>query len=160
MEIWKKVKEFENYYVSSNGKVLSLLSEKVLKQNINGSGYYFVNLYKDKKQFNKMVHKLVFETFNDKNSNRTFVIDHIDNDKLNNKINNLQLITNRENSTKDKKQLSGNYCIYITKNNNYMVRLRINGLKKSLGTYKNLDDAKKVRNNFFNKEIEKLIKNQ
>jgi hypothetical protein len=28
MEIWKKVKEFENYYVSSNGKVLSLLSEK------------------------------------------------------------------------------------------------------------------------------------
>jgi hypothetical protein len=107
-----------------------------------------------------MVHKLVFETFNDKNSNRTFVIDHIDNDKLNNKINNLQLITNRENSTKDKKQLSGNYCIYITKNNNYMVRLRINGLKKSLGTYKNLDDAKKVRNNFFNKEIEKLIKNQ
>jgi hypothetical protein len=159
-EIWKKVKGFDNYYVSNNGKVLSNLSNKILKNTINGSGYYFVNLYKDKKKYNKMIHKLVFENFNNKISNRTFVIDHIDNNKLNNNLSNLQLITNRENSTKDKKQISNNYCIYITKNNNYMVRLRINGLKKSLGTYKNINEAIIVRNNFFIKETKELIKNQ
>lgn len=159
-EIWKKVKGFDNYYVSNNGKVLNILSNKILKNNINGAGYYFVNLYKDKIRFNNMIHKLVFENFNNKISNRIFVIDHIDNNKLNNNINNLQLITNRENSTKDKKQISGNYCIYITKNNNYMVRLRINGLKKSLGTYKNINEAKIVRDNFFIKEKKELIKNQ
>lgn len=141
------VKEFENYLISENGQVVNNLTKNVLKPNINTSGYYFVNLYKDKKPYCKMIHKLVFESFNILKSDRKFVIDHIDNNKLNNKLQNLQLISNRENSTKDKKSKSNHFNIYKN-NNSWLVRLRINGVKKSIGTFKNINDAIIKRDEF------------
>jgi len=141
------VKEFENYLISENGQVVNNLTKKVLKPNINTSGYYFVNLYKDKKPYCKMIHKLVFESFNILKSDRKFVIDHIDNNKLNNKLQNLQLISNRENSTKDKKSKSNHFNIYKN-HNSWLVRLRINGVKKSIGTFKNINDAIIKRDEF------------
>lgn len=157
-EVFIKIKGFENYYISNLGRVLNEDTKKLLKLTIGTSGYYFVNLYKDKKQYNKMVHKLVFENFQQVKSNRKIVIDHINNNKLDNRLCNLQLTTNRINSCKDKKQKSGNYCIYYN-SGSYLVRLRENGKKISLGTFKELSDAIKCRDDYFKKERIELFKN-
>ena len=63
---WRHIKGFENkYLISSTGEVKSLLfgKEKVLKKNINGSGYYYVSLYKNKKGIKYNVHRLVAKHF-------------------------------------------------------------------------------------------------
>lgn len=146
-ESFARIDEFENYLISENGEVINTITKKVLKPNINTSGYYFVNLYKNKKRHCKMIHKLVFESHTILRSDRKFVIDHIDNNKLNNNLENLQLISNRQNSTKDKKSKSGHFNIYKN-NNSWLVRLRVNGEKKSIGTFKNIEDAINKRDEF------------
>lgn len=65
-EIWKPIPGFEGYKVSNTGKVLSDrgLSPRILKPGVkNGRPYLCVNLRKNKKTFNIMVHQLVLLAF-------------------------------------------------------------------------------------------------
>lgn len=155
MEIWKEIKGYENYKVSNLGNVINSDTNKQLKKCFSSNGYFIVQLYKDKKPKCQRVHQLVFENFTGIKSSIKFVIDHKDNNRINNNINNLQIVTTRYNSSKDKLNNSGEYCIY--KNNGYwLVRLRENNIKISLGTFKNIEDAIKCRNNYFEKENKEL----
>lgn len=152
MEIWKDIKNYDGLYQISNlGNVKSLITNKLLKKCDDTTGYLIVQLYKNKKPKCHRVHQLVFENFNLIKSTTYFVIDHVDNNKKNNKLENLQIVTNRYNSSKDKKNKSGEYCIYLN-GKSYLVRLRVDGIKKTLGTFKNIDDAILCRNRFFKKE--------
>ena len=125
-EIWKDIKGFEDYYqVSNKGRVKSLkrkrfnrtgyLKEKVLTNNKVGKDkkYYSVVLFKEGKKKAFKVHILVAECFlNYKNNKQKgFVVDHIDNNSLNNDCSNLQIITQRENCNKDKKSTSKYYGV-------------------------------------------------
>jgi hypothetical protein len=112
-EIWKDATNyFGDYQVSNFGRVKSIRKIKstgktkkhILKPTLF-NGYYIVYL----KSFNKIrkvkVHQLVFTTFIDSNFypfNNNLVIDHIDENKLNNKVENLQLLTRAENILKNK----------------------------------------------------------
>lgn len=156
-EIWVEIQGFENYLISSFGNVFSKFSKKNLIKHKNTSGYLFVNLYKNKKGSPCMIHKLTFENFNNIKSNRNFVIDHINNIKTDNNLENLQLITNRENSTKNKINKSGFSCVYKN-GKSWIVRTRVKGEKITIGTFKNLDFAVKKRDKFLkliNKDFEK-----
>jgi hypothetical protein len=113
------------------------------------NGYLFVNLFNEKKPTTKLIHQIMYESFYGIKSCRKYVIDHIDNNKLNNHLSNLQYITNRQNSSKDKKSKTGHPNIYLN-SGAYLVRLRINNVKKSIGTFKNIEDAINHRNNFIN----------
>lgn len=144
MENWINIKGYYgDYKISNYGRVKSFKNnnEKLLKFGICNSGYKMVNLCKNNISKNHMIHKLVYENFNNiELKGKLIIIDHIDNDKLNNNLSNLQMITQRENSYKDKISKSGNYNIYLNCGN-YLVRMRINGIKKSFGTFKNIEDA-------------------
>jgi len=157
MEIWKDVIGYEGIYQVSNfGRVKSLIySKKILKNNNCTNGYLFVNLFKDKKIKTALIHRIVYEAFTGVRSNRFYVIDHIDNDKTNNNLENLQFISQRENSTKDKNGLTGESNVYFN-SNAYLIRLRINGKKYSLGTKKTIDSAVKLRDEFIKHELPKL----
>ncbi len=108
-EKWKDIKGFEGLYQVSNlGRVKSLerykenhgklqkVEEKIKTINIKNSGYQFVQLYKNNKYKNLMVHRLVAQAFIP-NVNNKPQINHIDGNKLNNNVTNLEWITKSEN---------------------------------------------------------------
>jgi hypothetical protein len=149
-EIWKDVVGYEGLYQVSNlGNFKSYYfnKEKCIKNTINTNGYLAINLYKDKKAKRFLVHQIIYLSFKNIASNRKYVIDHIDNNKLNNQLNNLQLVTNRYNSVKDKKSKSKEYDIYLN-GKSYLIRMRINNRKYSIGTYKKIEDAIYYRDYF------------
>ena len=100
IEVWKNIPEFESYQVSNLGNVKSLKygKERMLKQSTNGVGYYQIGIYGNKKRIQKTVNQTMAIAFlSHKPCGHKIVVDHIDNNKLNNKLYNLQLITHREN---------------------------------------------------------------
>lgn len=99
MEIWKLVKSAPNYEISNNGSVRNTKTGKVLKIATNNSGYHLVCLsYKNKKQ-TAYIHRLVAEAFVTTDLDiRTSVVNHIDGNKSNNAIKNLEWATYAENA--------------------------------------------------------------
>jgi hypothetical protein len=96
-EVWAPVNGYENaYYVSDLGKVYSLISNKVLKQKTR-FGYQLVELYKSGKSRTQFVHRLVSVAFLFKKEGREF-INHIDGNKQNNNVSNLEWCTTQENN--------------------------------------------------------------
>ena len=93
MEIWKDVKGYEGLYQASNlGRIKS--KRKILKP-IKGE-YYKVILSKNGVQSTYYIHRLVAQTFIDNKNNLTHV-NHIDENKYNNNVNNLEWCTNKYN---------------------------------------------------------------
>lgn len=98
MEEWKDILGFEGLYqVSSFDRIKSLpkigsgghLNCIILKPNTIKDGYLAVSLYKDKKKYSKKVHQLVAIAFVP-NPNSYSQINHKDEDKTNNHVNNLE----------------------------------------------------------------------
>ena len=100
-EQWKPIKDFENYEVSNMGNVRSLnyrytRAAKKLRLRKQRDGYLYVKLYKNGKQYNKNVHRLVTTTFIP-NPQGKKEVNHIDGDKTNNRVSNLEWVTAKEN---------------------------------------------------------------
>lgn len=86
----KDVVGYEGLYaVTSCGRVWSYKNKMFLKPQDNRKGYMYVNLIKDKKRHKVYVHRIVAEAYIP-NPENLETIDHIDNNKQNNCINNLR----------------------------------------------------------------------
>jgi len=87
------------YQITDDGRVISLLSGKVLSPGTKPGGYQFVGLRQGKgsKAIYKMVHRLVAEAFISNPSGKPEV-NHIDGNKLNNSAANLEWATRSENA--------------------------------------------------------------
>ena len=82
------VNGFENYQVTDDGRVWSKKSKKYLKQSYS-NGYKVVTLYNNEKARNYLVHRLVANAFLP-NPNGYKEINHKDEDKANNNVENLE----------------------------------------------------------------------
>ena len=117
IEQWKPIKDYEGLYEISNfGRVKSLAKEwvcgnhnsvrqkgiTILKHGTDGKrGYLKVVLAKNKTTMPCSIHILVWDHFGDRPRNgRKLQVDHKDSNNINNNIANLQLLTNRENTSK------------------------------------------------------------
>lgn len=104
MQIWKDVVGYQGkYQVSNLGRVKSLNfnntgKEKIMKQEIFNNGYCMVH-FRKKISKKKLVHRLVWQAFNGKIPQK-LQVDHIDANKQNNRLDNLQLLTPSENVKK------------------------------------------------------------
>ena len=122
-EVWKDIPYYEGLYQASDlGRVRSLnrevsyskgvkrLKGKILKERDAGKGYKSVALYKDKKGVTKRIHQLVAMSFLFHKPNRgKKCVDHINNNAGDNRLINLQIISTRENTSKDKKGYSSKH---------------------------------------------------
>jgi hypothetical protein len=157
-EIWKDIPDYEGFYQVSNlGRIKSLKrivyqhgiypftsKEKILKQNISSNGYFIVGLFKNNKRKTQNTHQIVAIAFlNHKpDGTRKIVVDHINNIKTDNRVENLQLITTRENLSKDKKGNSKYIGVYwCEKTKRYKSQIRTNFKQKYLGSFINEYDA-------------------
>ena len=94
--ISKQIDNFDNYTVTSDGKIYNKTG-KELKPDKTHDGYLRVTLYSNGKSVHRPVHRLVAETFIPNPKNKS-TINHIDGDKTNNNIYNLEWNTRSENS--------------------------------------------------------------
>lgn len=114
MEIYKNIKGYEGLYQVSNlGNVKSLrrivknrkgfqtLRERILKPQKHTGGYLQVGLSKERKVVLYLIHQLVGQAFlNYTIKGFDLVINHKDFDRKNNKLNNLERVTQRKNANK------------------------------------------------------------
>jgi len=140
MEEWRSIEGFKDYHVSSLGRVKSLKhkKEKILKGALNSYGYRIVNLSVNGVQHSRKVHKLVAGAFlGHVRCGYKEVVDHINNNKDDNRLVNLQLITARENVNKDIKRGASKYRgVTIHKpSGKWMAQITINGKHIYLGLF-------------------------
>jgi hypothetical protein len=98
MQFWKEVPEYNGIYkISNTGEVKSHSDKgiRILKPDI-AKGYLRVTLSKNNSQKRFMIHRLVAELFLPKINNKKYV-NHIDGNKLNNYVSNLEWCTASEN---------------------------------------------------------------
>jgi hypothetical protein len=123
-EIWKPVKGYEGLYeVSSFGRVKSLkriversdgikrtISERIRKASINNHGYLKLNLNNQGIGKTKKIHQLVAESFlNHIPCGHNLVVNHINFNRKDNRVENLEIVTNRENTNQKHLNSSSDY---------------------------------------------------
>lgn len=98
METYKLIKGFPLYEISNYGNVRNAKTKKIRKQQITTNGYLRVTLYnKSIKRYTFFVHRLVWLNFVGDIPNG-LQINHKDENKTNNHLDNLELLTPKENS--------------------------------------------------------------
>lgn len=141
------------YVKHSKGGKQILFGRKLKKQTAK-SGYQSIALSKRGKAKTFYIHKLVAETFLIKC--KGLVIDHIDNNKLNNDASNLRYITQRENTCNRTKRKSNCGFSGVSLNGKYYkkkyrARIRIGNSLKDLGSYSTAKEAGQAYTNHLNK---------
>lgn len=148
-EIWKAIPGYEGFYeVSSLGNVKSLkrldsigrkVRERILKKVASGSGYFNVFLCVDTKIKAFSVHRLVAMAFlgHTPDGTHKIVVDHINNTKKDNRLENLQLVTNRVNTSKDQKGGTSKYLgvSWSKTGRKWQASICISGKHKHLGYF-------------------------
>lgn len=89
MEIWKDIKGYEGRYKISNQGAVKNKHDHILKPEYSNKGYACVHLRKENKTKKYRVHRLVAETFID-NPDNLPEVNHIDENKVNNCVDNLE----------------------------------------------------------------------
>lgn len=151
-EIWRKIEGFDyDYEVSNLGNVRCLNNK--YRKSTNGlnfrqskdlKGYMRVGLIKDGVTRTIKTHRLVAKYFLE-NYSEELTVNHIDFDKTNNKVSNLEMMTFSENVLHY--QNSVNEIIGVKKHKNlgkYTVRVTHLGTRRYLGTYETEEEAKNI----------------
>lgn len=152
-ETWRSIKGYEEHYkVSSLGRVKSIKfgKDKLLKPGLNSNGYYIVVLCVGGVLKTNKVHQLVAEAFlNHTRCNHESVVNHIDINRKNNVLSNLEIVSMRENSNRKHLLSSSKYTGvgWDKDRNKWKAQIRINGKSKNLGCYVNEIDASNAYQN-------------
>ena len=156
IEVWKDIPTFEKkYQVSNLGNVRALNYKrkniiKNLKKPINNSGRHYVCLSNNGNIFsNSNIYVLVARAFlGHKPCGYKLVVDHIDNNPLNDRLYNLQVISHRQNVSRTMKGNSKYTGVFWDKSvDKWKSYIYINNKNKYLGSYKNEKDASEAYKN-------------
>ena len=150
MEIWKDVKGYEGFYqVSSLGRVKSLVrigrkKEKILIGGKTPNGYLIASLCKNGKTTYKAKHQLVAIAFLNHVPNKTKLsVNHINFIRTDNRLENLEVVTIRENANKKHLKSTSKYIGVNWKKSHkkWVATIHLNKKQKYLGLFKNEIEA-------------------
>jgi len=143
-EIWKEVPNYENYMVSSRGNVKSMSyngagRERVMKQSLMKNGYLFLNLCKESKVKMFYTHQLVAMAFlGHVRCGHRLEVNHIDENKRNNNLSNLELLTQEQHKAKSVNKTSSYLGVSWNKPaKRWISQIRINGKVTYIGCFTN-----------------------
>ena len=140
-EVWKDIPNYKGFYQVSNlGRVKSLRfgKERILKPSYAGKGYSMVIFTKDKVRKPFYVHVLVAMAFlKHKPCGHKLVVDHKNNINTDNRLENLQITSQRHNASKDRKGYSSQYVgVYWHKPaQKWVAQIQIKDKRKNLGLF-------------------------
>ena len=94
MSRFKEIEGYDKYYITDDGKVYSdkYNERRELSPRKNQRGYLYINLCKNGKYKSTMIHKIVAKHFLE-NYADDLQVNHIDGNKLNNNVSNLEMVT-------------------------------------------------------------------
>lgn len=142
-EHWKDIKGYDDFYrISDWGNVINKKTGERMSPTLHHTGYLVVKLSYRYPRKTKNIHSLVWDNFgNTKRDGRKLVVDHKDGNKLNNRIDNLQVLTNRQNIVKgfcNQKNKKSPYTgvTFDKKKKWWRARIGVNGKRIHLGVFK------------------------
>ena len=162
MEEFRDIKGHEgSYQVSNLGRVKSLarkgcLKDRILKPHENAVGYLHVLLRKECKPSTRNIHQLVAESFlNHERCGYELVINHINHDRQDNRPENLEIVSNRENTNRKHLRSSSKYTgvSWQKSANKWRVMIRFNGKQRYLGLFTDEIEASKAYQKALNEII-------
>jgi hypothetical protein len=170
-EIFKDIPDYENIYQISNkgiikslartklnrGKYIENIKEKFLVQTKNSRGYLSVTLCKNGFYKQCQVHQIMAIVFFNHVFDGTtkIVVDHIDGNRLNNNLENLQLISHSKNISKAQNRDLPTGVSFDKRKNKYQARIRINKVQKHLGLFINPEEASEAYNKAYKEHYNK-----
>ncbi|NRA76846.1 MAG: HNH endonuclease [Pseudoalteromonas sp.] len=104
----KKIPNYESYTVDVYGVVRNIKTGKLKEHSVGPKGYHRVNLWKENKQKQMLVHRLVAEAFLGSRDGK-LTVNHIDSNKSNNALSNLEWATHKENENHKRKHYGNDY---------------------------------------------------
>ena len=162
-EIWKDIPDYEGIYKISNlGNIKRILKsgrEKIKKQTIANTGYYYIQLSNNGKNKVYQVHQLVAVAFlNHKPCGFKLVVDHINNIKTDNSVENLQILSHRKNVSKTKNKTLSKYAgvTWHKVAEKWVCQIEINKKREYLGLFPNEEAAKNAYDNRLKEHFNKL----
>ena len=149
IEEWKVIDGYNNNYsISNKGNVKNNKTDKILKQGIDRNGYNNLDLYVNGKRKKVVIHRLVALTFIPNPENKPCV-DHINNIKTDNNVNNLRWATNSENQYNKKLSkinTSGAKGVcYHKRDKKWLASIKLDGIKIHIGYFDTIEEAKQAR---------------
>lgn len=161
-EVWKPIEGYEGRYEVSNlGRVKSLsrtiintgriLKEKYNCLHLKRGGYHSVLLSKDGIKKTVQLHQLVARAFIENKKNHK-AVNHIDGNKLNNRVDNLEWVSYRENSCHYYNNIDTGTPVGVyklKKYNKYLAHAHVDGKKVFLGYHQTVEDAYQARVKYF-----------
>jgi len=147
-EIYKIIDDYETYSVSTLGNVKNNKTGKILKGGKDSSGYLYVCLCKNGKRKNHLIHRLVALAFIPNPENKSCV-DHIFNNKTDNRVESLRWCTNQENIRNQQissRNTSGVKGVSWDKHHQkWSAQIMIDGIKINIGRFETKEDAAAAR---------------
>lgn len=157
-EIWKDVPDYEGLYQVSNlgrvrsvpkcwinnGRLICNKNYKLLALNTLVNGYIKVGLHKNNQEKKISVHQLVAMAFlGHTPCGMNLVVDHKNDIKTDNRVENLQIVSHRFNCYKTQGKYSSKFkgVSFNKKNNKWESQIYFNGKSEKLGFFKNEYDA-------------------
>ena len=95
--IFEEIKNFPNYEINRLGIIRNKQTKKNVKSFPHKNGYYYVNLYQNKKHKHVLVSRLMAIQYLNLDTQSLLVVNHKDFNKANNCITNLEIVTQKEN---------------------------------------------------------------
>ena len=132
------IKGYDNYQIDREGNIWSKKRKKFMKPCLNSGGYLKICLCKEGKEQRFSIHRLLALQFFD-NPDNLPQVDHRNQDKLDNNLENLRWVTKSQNQ-RNKNCIKG-YC-WDKCNKKYKARYGLNNKMIHIGYYEKEEEAR------------------